>query len=183
MVLGICTVMEQAVRDRTAKSFMEQHEHNCDFDAFVREVVGVMLAVAFKKAVGFEFSKIVSELRQTVVFYAEGRGDSFMNHAGCKTGDGRPRMKQYLHESHDSGVMYFYPRYSCGTLLYRQGKSLEKRKVEVSVEPESRQNGLLLKEKTHAPGADCPGIFSDGNRKGCWSRPHSLEMSRTFLIA
>ena len=59
-------MMQEAVGQRAAELFVEEHAQKCGFGSFVAEPVGVAVAVAFHQAVGFHLAQVVAELIEPV---------------------------------------------------------------------------------------------------------------------
>ena len=55
-------MMKEAVGERTTETFMEENEHEAHLGAFVREVIGVVVAIAHDQSSRFHLSEIVPEL-------------------------------------------------------------------------------------------------------------------------
>ena len=56
-------VMEQRVGQRATNALMEQDEHEGGFGSLIGEAVAVASSDAFEQAVGFQFAKVIAELR------------------------------------------------------------------------------------------------------------------------
>ena len=75
--------MKEAVGQRPAELFVEEHEQEGGPGSFVAEPVS-LAAVAFDQAVGFHLAQIVAELMEpaTVFGESEGGGDNLVNVVG-----------------------------------------------------------------------------------------------------
>ncbi len=64
---GCWAMMKEAVGQRPAELFVEEHEQERGLGSFVAEPVGVAAAVSFHQAVGFHLAQIVAETRHSTI--------------------------------------------------------------------------------------------------------------------
>jgi hypothetical protein len=136
-MLGVRTVVEAAIGQRTAQPLMEEKEEQGDFDALQGKAVGVASAVALEQCVGLEFSQIVSELVETVSLLrdVEGGEDGLVDFPGGPAAKVGAAMQENLEQADDARIVDLDSRVADGADGDRQGDTLEERKVDVDVEP------------------------------------------------
>ena len=81
LMTGDGAVVETAVCERTAESFVEEEEQQRNLDAFWGEAVGVAGSIPLQQAVAFEFAQVVAQLVDAVtsVREMEGGDNGLMN--------------------------------------------------------------------------------------------------------
>ena len=120
------------------------------------EAVSVAGSVAFKQSVTFDLAQIVAQLVQTIRSFGEteGRADGLVDFLRGPAADVSAAMQQNLEEPNDSPVVDFDAGIADRTDGDRQRNPLQKREVDVNVEP----LGLKASE---AAGDDFEGL-ADG---------------------
>src|SRR5258708_13649535 len=61
-------VMEAAISERTTKALVEEQEQEGDVQAFCRQAVSVVAAIALEQIVPFQLAQVVAQLVETVSF-------------------------------------------------------------------------------------------------------------------
>ena len=91
-------MVEPAVGQRTAETFVEEPEQERGWEAFSRKAVGVTATVALEQPVTFEFAQILAELVQPVGIgrKLEGGEDGGVNLFGSTTADGIASVQENL---------------------------------------------------------------------------------------
>jgi len=102
-------VMEAAVGKRTTEALVEAQEQEGDVDAFCRQTVSVMAAIALEQMVPFEFAQVVAELVEPAGLRGElKRGeDRLVNLFGGPAADGAAVVQENLQQPDDPGVVDF----------------------------------------------------------------------------
>ncbi len=102
-------MVKEAVGQRAAELFVEEHEHEGDLGSFVGEPVGIAFAVAFQQSVRFEFAEIVARLIESVSVGSDSEGSKHGGVDGfCSPATHRcAAVQQNLHEADHAGVVDF----------------------------------------------------------------------------
>ena len=74
LVVRVGLVMEAAVGERSAKTFVEKQKQQGHLDAFVGEPIGVPAAITLQQSMAFELAQIIAELVQTIGVGGELKG-------------------------------------------------------------------------------------------------------------
>ena len=135
------------------------------------EAVSVAGSVAFKQSVTFELAQIVAQLVQTIRSFGEteGRADGLVDFLRGPAADVSAAMQQNLEEPNDSSVVDFDAGIADRTDGDRQRNPLQKREVDVNVEP-------LGLEASEAAGDDFEGLADASRLSNPFLRPKSLRL-------
>ena len=142
-VLGVRAVVEAAVGERSAQPFMEEQKEQGNLDALDGEAIGVAGSVTLDEAVRFELAQVVAELVEAISTFGETEGgeNGVVDLLGRPAADVRAAMEENLEEADDAWVMDFDSRMADRTDGDRQGHALEKREVDMDVEPLRLETG------------------------------------------
>src|SRR5258708_19692668 len=102
-------MMETAVGQGTAQSFVEEQKQKRDLQAFAGEAVGVALAVAFQQCVALEFAEVVAKLIQAIRFLRDGEGgdEGLVSLLGGPAAEVAAPMQQYFQHTDGPGLVVF----------------------------------------------------------------------------
>jgi hypothetical protein len=143
-------MVEAAVSEGTAESFMEEQKQERNVNAFGGESVGVAAAIALRKAMAFQLPQIVAELVESVCFRRQLKRseDCLVNLFGRPAANGTAVMQEGLQQSDDPRVVDFDAGVTDGADGGGQSNPLQQRKVHMDVEAlrlearEAIRNGL-----------------------------------------
>ena len=87
--MGVGAVVEAAVGERPAESFVEEQEEQRNLDAFGGEAVGVTSLLTLEQSVALEPAQVVAQLVQAIGGIGEVKGgeDGLMDLLGCPAAD------------------------------------------------------------------------------------------------
>src|SRR3974377_283876 len=128
--------MKETVGKRTADTLMEEDEHEADLDAFVREAISVVVAIADDQPSRFHLSEVVPKLSKGICSFRQsvGEQDPLMKRSGGEALDLVGGVEEDFHEAHHAGILDLDAGYAGSTRGNRQGQALEQRKIEMDVE-------------------------------------------------
>ncbi len=128
-------MVKEAIGEGTANLFVEEYEHQGDFDPFVAEPVSVALAVALQQSVPFHLPEIVAKLIQAVAVGAEAEGcdDGGVDIFGPPASHCSTAVQEDLHQTDYAGVVDLDSGKLHGSNGDRQGQSLQQREVDMDV--------------------------------------------------
>ena len=89
LVSGVGAMVEAAVGERPAESFVEEQEEQRNLDAFGGEAVGVPSLLTLEQSVALEPAQVVAQLVQALGGIGEVKGgeDGLMDLLGCPAAD------------------------------------------------------------------------------------------------
>ncbi len=93
-------MVEAAVGEGAAESFMEEQKQERNIDAFGRQSVGIAAAIALQKTVAFHLAQIVAELVEPVRFRGQLKRseDGLVNLFGRPAADGAAVVQEDLQQ-------------------------------------------------------------------------------------
>ena len=102
-------MVEAAVGEGTAESFMEEQKQERNVNAFGRQPVGVATAITLQKAMAFQLAQILAELVESVRFRGQLKRSEncLVNLFGGPAADGAAVVQENLQQPDSPGVMDF----------------------------------------------------------------------------
>ena len=142
-MLGIGLMMEAAVGERSAQTFVKEQEEQRDLTPFGGEAVGVAGAVTLQEGMTLELAQIVAQLVQAIASLreAEGGEDGLMDLLGRPATDVSATVQEDFHQPDDAGLVDLDAGIAHRADGDRQGDALQERKVDVNVEPLRLEGG------------------------------------------
>jgi hypothetical protein len=108
-VRRIWLVVEAAIGEGAAESFMEEQKQERNVNAFGRQPVGVATAITLQKAMAFQLAQILAELVESVRFRGQLKRSEncLVNLFGRPAADGAAVVQEDLQQPDNPGVMDF----------------------------------------------------------------------------
>src|SRR5712672_738122 len=156
LVMGVGAVMEAAVGERAAEPFVEEEEEQRNLNPLGGQTVGIAGAVTLQQPVALEPAQVVAELVEAVgaVGEVEGGEDGVVDLLGGPAADVAAAMQEHFEQADYAGVVDLDAGIADRTDGDRQGEALQKREVDVDVEP--------LRLKAGEAGGDGLEALADG---------------------
>ena len=148
LMTGDGAVVETAVCERTAESFVEEEEQQRNLDAFWGEAVGVAGSIPLQQAVAFEFAQVVAQLVDGVacVGELEGAEDSLMDLLGGPAADVAAAVQEDLEEADDARIVQLDAGIADCADGDGEGETLQQREVDMDVEPLRLEAGEAISD-------------------------------------
>jgi len=89
--------VKEAVGQRAADALVEKDKHQSCFQPLVSEPIKIASALALQQSMGFEFSQIIAQLREGVVFEMVSTGDQLMDVGGAPSRHLSAAMEHNFH--------------------------------------------------------------------------------------
>src|SRR6266478_278163 len=141
--MRVGAVVEAAVGEWAAESFVEEQEEQRNLNPLGGETVGVAGAVALQQTVAFELAQVVAQLVEGVgsVGEVEGGEDGVVDLLGGPAANMAAAMEEDFEQADDAGVVDLDPGVAHRADGDGQGEALQQRKVDVDIEPLRLETG------------------------------------------
>ena len=90
---------------RAADALVEKDKHQSCFQPLVGKPVKIASALALQQSMGFEFSQIIAQLREGVVFEMVSADDQLMDVGGAPSRHLSAAMEQNFHQPNHASVV------------------------------------------------------------------------------
>ena len=117
--------VKQAVGQWTADALVEKDKYQSCFQPLVGEPVKIASALALQQSMGFEFSQIIAQLSEGVVFEMVSTGDQLMDVGGAPSRHLSATMEQNFHQPNHASVVDLDPWDFAFACHNREGQALE----------------------------------------------------------
>src|SRR6266850_1490750 len=144
LVMRVGAVVEAAVGEWAAESFVEEQEEQRNLNPLGGETVGVAGAVALQQTVAFELAQVVAKLVEAVgaVGEVESGENGVVDLLGGPAADMAAAMEEDFEQADDAGVVDLDPGVAHRADGDGQGEALQQRKVDVDIEPPQEEEGF-----------------------------------------
>src|SRR6266436_1226880 len=141
--MRVGAVVEAAVGEWAAESFVEEQEEQRNLNPLGGETVGVAGAVALQQTVAFELAQVVAQLVEAVgaVGEVESGEDGVVDVLGGPAANMAAAMEEDFEQADDAGVVDLDPGVAHRADGDGQGEALQQRKVDVDIEPLRLETG------------------------------------------
>ena len=140
--------VKQAVGQRAADALVEKDKHQSCFQPLVGKPVKIASALALQQSMGFEFSQIIAQLREGVVFEMVSTGDQLMDVGGAPSRHLSAAMEHNFHQPNHASVVDLDPWEFAFARHNRQGQALEQSEIDMHVEGLSLESREAVSDLT-----------------------------------
>ncbi len=140
--------VKQAVGQRAADALVEKDKYQSCFQPLVGKPVKITSALALQQSMGFEFSQIIAQLSEGVVFEIVSTGDQLKDVGGAPSRHLSATMEQNFHQPNHASVVDLDPWDFAFACHNRQGQALEQSEIDMHVEGLSLESGEAVSDLT-----------------------------------
>lgn len=140
--------VKQAVSQRAADALVEKDKHQSCFQPLIGKPVKITSALALQQSMSFEFSQIIAQLSEGVVFEIVSTGDQLMDVGGAPSRHLSATMEQNFHQPNHASVVDLDPWDFALARHNGQGQALEQSEVDMHVESLSLESREAVSDLT-----------------------------------
>lgn len=127
---------------------MEKDKHQSCFQPLIGKPIKITSALALQQSMRFEFSQIIAQLREGVVFEIVSTGDELMDVGGAPSRHLSAAMEQHFHQPNHASVVDLDPWDFAFACHNGQGQALEQSEIDMYVEGLSLESREAVSDLT-----------------------------------